>query len=100
MRRRTLKLVKMQSPNAPYRMLSMPSWRRMGHQREFINARPLILLSEVGMLNFFIDRCIQALRRNGLCLRPGPTNDKTSTQWGGLQLMICRGYMFRHSNII
>lgn len=59
-----------------------------------MNARPLILLSEVGMMIFVIDRC-KALRRNGLCLRPGPTNDKTSTQLGGLQLMICQGYMFR-----
>jgi hypothetical protein len=34
MRGGTLKLVKMQPPNASSPMLSIPSWRRIGHLRE------------------------------------------------------------------
>ena len=56
MRGGTLKLVKMQPANANSPMLSIPSWRRIGVRREDMKAQPLILLSEVGMLIFVIDR--------------------------------------------
>ena len=55
MRGGNLKLVNTQKLNAPCPMLSMPSWRRMGHLRERAKAESLILLSEVGMLIFVIE---------------------------------------------
>ena len=51
----SLKLVKMQEANAYSPMLSMPSWRQIGHRSERQKAKPLILLSEVGMLILVID---------------------------------------------
>jgi hypothetical protein len=55
MRGGTLKLVKMQRANAPFPILSMPSWRRMGHRREPEKAQSQILLSELGMIIFVIE---------------------------------------------
>jgi len=72
MRGGTLKLVKMQQRNASSPMLSMPSWRQMGHRRDATNAQSLILLSELGMLIFVIERSHRAKESFPISTRPSP----------------------------
>jgi hypothetical protein len=80
-----LKLVNMQKLNAPFPMLSMPSWRRMGHLRESKKAESLILLSEVGMMIFFIE--FELPRNDSSPISTTPSLSSTSAAIGKYHLL-------------